>query len=70
MLRGYGYFQPMKLPEDIREFFRRKGASGGRKRARNLSPEKRSEIARKASQTRWATAKTKKTQKSGAEGER
>ncbi len=70
MLTGYGYFAPMKLPEEIREFFRRKGASGGRKRARNLSAEERSEIARKASQARWAKAKPQQTRNSGGEGER
>ena len=51
----------MKLPEDVREFFRRKGASGGRKRAQNLSAEERRESARKAVQARWAKAKCKKT---------
>jgi len=34
------------------------GASkGGKARAKNLSPEKRSEIARKAARTRWTTSK-------------
>jgi general stress protein YciG len=31
------------------------GLKGGRTRAERLSPERRSEIARKAAQTRWAT---------------
>ncbi len=29
------------------------GAKGGRKRAENMSPERRAEIARKAAKTRW-----------------
>jgi hypothetical protein len=29
------------------------GAKGGRKRAENMTPERRAEIARKAAQTRW-----------------
>ena len=31
------------------------GAKGGRARAKNLTPEKRSEIARKAAKKRWAS---------------
>lgn len=42
------------LPESALEFFRKTGSMGGRKRAANLSPEQRSEQARKAVQTRWA----------------
>jgi hypothetical protein len=34
---------------------RRDGAKGGAARAAKLSPEKRSEIARKAAQARWAS---------------
>jgi len=30
------------------------GAKGGRKRAENMTPERRAEIARKAAQARWA----------------
>lgn len=30
------------------------GAKGGRKRAENMTPERRAEIARKAAQKRWA----------------
>ncbi len=33
------------------------GRKGGQSRAKNLSPEKRSEIAKKAAQTRWAKKK-------------
>jgi len=58
----------MKLPDDVREFFKRTGAKGGRQRARNLTPEERSEGARKAVQARWARAKITKTHKSDKEG--
>jgi len=43
-----------KLPEAALEFFRKKGRIGGKKRAANLSPEQRSEQARRAVQARWA----------------
>ena len=39
-----------KLPSKTRNG----GLIGGKRRAANLSPERRSEIARKAAQTRWA----------------
>ncbi len=51
--------RPMKLPENVREYFQKQGAVGGKTRAANLSPEERREIARKAVQTRWAKAKKK-----------
>jgi hypothetical protein len=50
----------MKLPDDIREFFRRTGRIGARKRHAGLSPERRSEIARIAANARWAKSKTGK----------
>jgi hypothetical protein len=43
-----------KLPEAALEYFRQQGRTGGLKRAEVLTPEQRSEIARKAVQTRWA----------------
>jgi hypothetical protein len=43
-----------KLPEAALEFFRQQGKTGGLKRAETLTAERRSEIARKAVQTRWA----------------
>jgi len=49
----------VKLPEEIREYFRKQGATGGKTRAANLTAEERSEIARKAVQTRWANAQKK-----------
>jgi hypothetical protein len=44
----------MKLPDEIREFFRKQGSIGGKKRNRILSVEQRKEIARKAAQARWS----------------
>jgi hypothetical protein len=44
----------MKLPDEIREFFRKQGSIGGKKRNRALSPEQRQESARKAAQARWS----------------
>lgn len=48
---------PMKLPDEIREYFRKQGATGGKTRAENLTAEQRSELARKAVNARWAKAK-------------
>jgi hypothetical protein len=39
------------------ELGRRGGAAGGRARAAKLSPEQRSEIARRAAQARWSAAR-------------
>ncbi len=52
----------MKLPEKVREYFRKKGAEGGNARAANLSGEQRREIARQAAQTRWAEERKKSAQ--------
>jgi hypothetical protein len=57
--RPYVIFRRMKLPDDVREFFRRQGRIGGRTRAQNLTPEERSEGARRAVQARWAKRKAK-----------
>jgi hypothetical protein len=50
-----------KMPEDIRDYFARMGKKGGRiggkARAEALSPEERSESARKAVLARWAKKK-------------
>ena len=54
----------MKLPDEVREFFRRQGRIGGKTRAQNLTPEERSEGARRAVQARWAK------RKAGASAER
>jgi hypothetical protein len=50
-----------RLPPEIRDFFvkegRKGGLKGGRARADALTPEQRSESARKAVRARWAKAK-------------
>jgi len=43
----------MRLSAAERELARRTGAAGGRARAKKLTPERRSEIARIASAARW-----------------
>jgi hypothetical protein len=62
-----------KLPKEVLEFFRATGAQGGKERARRLTPQQRSEIAKKAVEAREAkkTAKTrlpKAEQKTGSRG--
>ena len=44
----------MKLPENVKAYFQRQGKIGAAKRKAMLTPERRSEIARKAAQSRWA----------------
>jgi hypothetical protein len=44
----------------VLKFFRRTGRAGGLKRAENMTPEERSEQARKAVQARWAKVKDAK----------
>jgi hypothetical protein len=55
----------MKLPENIREYFRRQGKIGAAKRYAKLSPERRREIARLAIRARWAKAKARKSSGKG-----
>jgi hypothetical protein len=59
-----------KLPKEIRDKFKRWGRKGGllggRKRTDAMTPEQRSELAKKAAEARWANAKAK----GGAKGER
>lgn len=43
---------------DGKENSRKGGKAGGRARAKTLSPERRSEIAKKAARTRWGVPKT------------
>lgn len=43
-----------KLPKEALEFFRKRGRIGGKRRAEKMTPEERSEQARKAVQARWA----------------
>ena len=44
----------MKMPEEVRQQFRKYGKRGGVKRAQNQSPEQRIEHARNAAVKRWA----------------
>jgi hypothetical protein len=50
-----------KLPAEVLEFFRKQGAKGGKKggttRAKRMTPEERSESARKAVMARWEKQK-------------
>jgi hypothetical protein len=57
----------MKLPDEIREYFKRQGATGGKTRAKNLTDEERRKSAKKAAQARWSKAKSaeKKTTRPG-----
>jgi hypothetical protein len=52
-----GNVSPSKLPKEVRRYFSKIGkkgaAKGGRARAATLTPEQRSESARKASLARW-----------------
>ena len=43
----------MELPGPVRESFRRWGSIGGRARAARMTPERRSQVARRAATTRW-----------------
>jgi hypothetical protein len=56
---------PNKLPKAALDFFREQGRIGGTRRAANLSPEERSEQARKAVQSRWAKQAAKASTKKG-----
>ncbi len=49
-----------KLPDAVLEFFRKQGSIGGKKRAQQMSPEQRSEQARKAVNSRWEKQKDSK----------
>jgi hypothetical protein len=43
----------------VKAYFKRVGAKGGRARADNLTPERLTEIARHAANTRWSKARKK-----------
>jgi hypothetical protein len=43
----------MTTKQEIRDYFARFGKEGGRTRAKNMTPEQRSEAARKAVLARW-----------------
>ncbi len=49
-----------KLPDAVLEYFRKQGSIGGKRRAQQMSPEERSEQARKAVNSRWAKQKNSK----------
>jgi hypothetical protein len=57
----YAMMRKKKMPEDVRSFFvamgRKGGKIGGSSRAANMTPEERSEAARRAVQARWAKRK-------------
>ena len=44
----------MDMPDNVREFFRKQGSIGGKRRMKKLTPEERTEIAKKAAESRWA----------------
>lgn len=50
----------MKLPEEIREMFRRQGKIGGKKRLDVIPAERRRQIARNAAEARWNKLARKK----------
>lgn len=54
----------VKMPEHVREFFRKQGKIGAKKRSANLAPERRKEIAQLAARARWAN----KTEVRGPKG--
>lgn len=47
----------MALSKEAREYFAKEGRRGAKIRARNMTPERRKEVARKAAQARWARRK-------------
>jgi hypothetical protein len=47
-------FLLMATKQEIRDYFAKFGKEGGKTRAKNMSPEQRSEAARKAVAARWA----------------
>jgi len=57
----YDEYMAKKLPPEVRAYFVRMGKKGGKLggsiRAAKLTPEQRSESARRAVQARWAKAK-------------
>ena len=50
---------------EMMEFFKKTGRAGGKARAANMTPEQRSESARKAVAARWAKAKARKRREAG-----
>lgn len=60
----------MKLPDDVQEFFRKHGATGGKKRAEGMSPDERRASARNAARARWAKVESEKLSTSSAKKKR
>lgn len=50
------------MPDDVREFFRKQGSIGGKRRMKGLSAQERSEIARNAAEKRWASRQEKSSE--------
>ena len=53
----------MPSKKEIREYFAKFGRKGGKATAKKMTPEERSEAARKAVQARWAKQKKEQTLK-------
>lgn len=53
-----------KLPKEVLEFFQATGAEGGKERARRLTPQQRSDIAKKAVRVR----EERKAERAAAKG--
>jgi hypothetical protein len=58
----------MKLPENVKAYFQQQGKIGAEKRKEMLTPERRSEIARKAATTRWAQVKKTSVKQTARKG--
>jgi hypothetical protein len=56
-------FAEPTIPDKKKESSRKGGLAGGPSRAKSISPERRSEIAKKASKARWAAKKTETKQR-------
>jgi hypothetical protein len=44
----------MKLPDDVKEMFKKAGSKGGKRRRKVLTAEQRKASGRKAARARWA----------------
>jgi general stress protein YciG len=53
----------MKIPDNVKEYFREQGRIGGEKRNASLTPERRQEIARAAARARWAKGEAEEERK-------
>ena len=55
--READHTQPSELEEAIHKVFAQYGKEGGRTRARSLTPEERSALAKRAADARWRAAR-------------